>query len=54
MHGEADSCNAPETSAGREGMFSGPYHRQLLPGIGHFPQREAPEAVAEAILAFCR
>lgn len=54
LHGEADTCNAPETSAGREALFSGPYHRQLLPGVGHFPQREAPQAVAEAILRFCQ
>ena len=54
LHGEADTCNAPETSAGREALFSGPYHRQLLPGVGHFPQREAPQAVAEAILQFCQ
>jgi pimeloyl-ACP methyl ester carboxylesterase len=54
LHGEADTCNAPETSAGREALFSGPYHRQLLPGVGHFPQREAPDQVAEAILAFCQ
>jgi len=25
-----------------------------LPGVGHFPQREAPERVAEEILAFLR
>lgn len=37
LHGEADTCNAPETSAAREASFSGPYHRQLLPGVGHFP-----------------
>jgi len=54
LHGEADACNAPETSAGREALFSGPYHRQLLSGVGHFPQREAPQGVADAILQFCQ
>lgn len=52
LHGDADSCNHPDSSAGKERFFSGPYRRHLLPGVGHFPQREAPQAVAEAILAF--
>lgn len=54
LHGEADTCNAPDSSAGRESFFSGAYHRRLLPGVGHFPQREAPDAVADAILTFCQ
>lgn len=52
MHGAADTCNHPDSSAGKETFFSGPYQRQLLEGIGHFPHREAPEQVAEAILSF--
>lgn len=53
LHGGADACNAPVTSEGKEGFFSGRYERHVLEGVGHFPQREAPEAVAAAILAFC-
>ncbi|MBB3102770.1 alpha/beta fold hydrolase [Azomonas macrocytogenes] len=49
LHGVDDCCNDPSTSASRE-YFSGRYHRILLPGIGHFPQREAPAAVGVAIL----
>lgn len=52
LHGAADTCNDPQTSAGKERFFSGPYRRQLLAGVGHFPQREAPSAVAQALLAF--
>jgi pimeloyl-ACP methyl ester carboxylesterase len=52
LHGAADTCNHPDTSAGKERFFSGPYRRELLEGVGHFPQREAPEAVAAALLRF--
>lgn len=52
LHGEADSVNLPSMSAGKEHFFRGRYERRLLPGVGHFPPREAPQAVADAILAF--
>ncbi|RQR47592.1 alpha/beta hydrolase [Burkholderia sp. Bp9140] len=53
LHGGADTCNHPDGSAGRERFFTGRYARQVLDGVGHFPQREAPAAVAAAILGFC-
>lgn len=53
LHGREDTCNHPDSSRGREAFFQGRYERQLLDGVGHFPQREAPEAVAMAILRFC-
>lgn len=53
LHGGADTCNHPDSSKGREAFFTGGYERQVLNGVGHFPQREAPCAVAEAILRFC-
>ncbi len=53
LHGAADSCNHPDTSRGREPFFQGRYERQILDGVGHFPQREAPRQVGEAILRFC-
>lgn len=52
IHGAADPVNEPATSEGKEALFSGPYRRVLLPGVGHFPQREAPEETAREILAF--
>lgn len=52
LHGEADSVNLPQMSAGKEHFFTGRYERKLLPGIGHFPPREAPELVARELLRF--
>ncbi|WP_418236110.1 alpha/beta fold hydrolase [Diaphorobacter nitroreducens] len=53
LHGGADTCNHPDSSKGREAFFTGRYERQVLDGVGHFPQREAPQAVAEANSRFC-
>jgi pimeloyl-ACP methyl ester carboxylesterase len=52
LHGALDGASLPATSAHKEKFFSGRYERTVLPGVGHFPQREAPRQVAEAILAF--
>jgi pimeloyl-ACP methyl ester carboxylesterase len=52
IHGGADACNDPATSAGREALFKSRYDRVVLNGLGHFPQREAPGAVALAITNF--
>ena len=54
LHGEADGVSSLATSANKEALFSGPYVRRLLPGVGHFPQREAPGRVADEVLAFLR
>ncbi|MGF6839949.1 pimeloyl-ACP methyl ester carboxylesterase [Paraburkholderia youngii] len=54
LHGAADTCNHPDSSSGRESYFLGRYERKVLDGVGHFPQREAPRDVADAILQFCR
>ena len=52
IHGGADPCTGPESSEGREAMFAARYERVVLDGLGHFPQREDPQAVARAILNF--
>lgn len=52
LHGTEDRANSPQTSEHKEHLFSGPYHRALLAGVGHFPQRENPGAVADALLAW--
>lgn len=54
IHGETDPCNAPATSQGKEQLFTGVYQRESLPGVGHFPQREAPNQTAAKILSFLR
>jgi pimeloyl-ACP methyl ester carboxylesterase len=54
LHGAADACNHPDSSKGKERFFAGPYQRIELPGVGHFPQREVPDQVGDAVLDFCR
>ena len=52
IHGGADAVNPVASSAGKEQWFSDRYKRVVLDGIGHFPQREAGDKVAEELLAF--
>ncbi|MCI4666154.1 MAG: alpha/beta hydrolase [Neomegalonema sp.] len=52
LHGAADGANSPETSEGKEALFSSDYERVLIDGAGHFPQRERPEETAAALTAF--
>ncbi len=54
IHGKDDFVNPVATSANKEAWFSAGYHRVVLDGIGHFPQREAAAEVADAILGFVR
>lgn len=50
IHGASDSCNDPSTSEGTENLFTNRFKRILLPNVGHFPQRQEPEKVAEAAI----
>ena len=50
IHGGADTCVEPSTSEGLDRYFTGGYRRIVLDGIGHFPSREAPDTVADALL----
>ncbi len=50
IHGQVDGVNPPSTSATVAEKFSGPFELVQLPGVGHFPTREAPDAVAEALV----
>jgi pimeloyl-ACP methyl ester carboxylesterase len=50
IHGAEDACILPATTEGKEELFVAGYERRLLPGVGHFPQREQPAAVIAAIL----
>jgi len=52
LQGEADGVHPPEASANHGKYFTGPFERRLLPRVGHNPPREAPQAVADAILQF--
>ena len=52
--GAGDRCTLPASTDGQEKHFTGKFRRVMLEGVGHFPAREAPEAVAEAVLAHLR
>lgn len=52
IHGGADPCNAPSTSEDKEHLFAGTYRREILEGVGHFPQRETPRETAALIASF--
>jgi pimeloyl-ACP methyl ester carboxylesterase len=49
IQGADDRCDEPAGSEGLECYFTGGYRRVLLDGVGHFPHREAPDAVAQHI-----
>ena len=50
LQGAQDPVNNALLSAGKENFFIGRYARQLIEQCGHFPQREHPQIVAQAIL----
>ncbi len=50
IQGLSDFCDSPSESEGLEGFFTGGYRRLVLENVGHFPHREAPELVAEAVV----
>ena len=50
IQGGADACDPPDRSEDQQGCFSSGYRRLVLEGVGHFPMREAPAAVADALL----
>jgi pimeloyl-ACP methyl ester carboxylesterase len=54
MQGLSDSCDPPSESEGLEAHFTGGYERMELQGVGHFPHREAPLLISDAILRFLR
>ena len=54
LQGEVDGIQPAETSATHGTQFTGPFSRRVLPGVGHNPPRETPQAVADAILELIR
>jgi pimeloyl-ACP methyl ester carboxylesterase len=54
LHGALDPVNSPQLSEGREGFFLGSYERRLIPGAGHFPQRECAAETAPQIVEWLR
>ena len=49
LHGENDADNFPETSADKERFFANGYERRVLPKVGNFVPREAPDAIVITI-----
>jgi pimeloyl-ACP methyl ester carboxylesterase len=47
--GLADAVNLPASSQGQEPWFPKGYERIEFPNVGHFPQREVPNDVAQLI-----
>ncbi|WHU47086.1 alpha/beta hydrolase [Gordonia sp. L191] len=50
IHGERDGCFALSTSRATERFVEAHYRHTALPGVGHFPHREAPDESAGLIL----
>jgi len=50
VQGEEDGVNPPAAAASVPYKFTGPFHYLELPAVGHFPQRESPDVVAEALV----
>ncbi len=49
FQGEVDGVNPPPCSEQVAEKFTGPFERIVLPGVGHFPTREAPDQVARRL-----
>ncbi len=50
IQGLSDDCDPPGESEGLERFFVSGYRRVVLENVGHFPHREAPGLVADAVL----
>ncbi|MEH3039229.1 MAG: L-dopachrome tautomerase-related protein [Sphingomonas paucimobilis] len=50
IHGDADGVNPPSTANDVQSKFAGPFARITMAGVGHFPQRENPQAVVRHLL----
>src|SRR4029077_15578607 len=52
IQGGSDAVTLPDTTEGKDKFFTGGYARHVLPGVGHFPSREAPDAVNQLVADF--
>jgi pimeloyl-ACP methyl ester carboxylesterase len=54
LQGGADGVTLADTTDKKEKYFTGGYQRHVLEGVGHFPTREAPEAVSRLVIDFLK
>ena len=54
VQGAADGVNPPWVSETVASKFTGPFQRIVLPGIGHFPTREAPVDLSHLLIQHFR
>ena len=54
IQGEADGVNPPYVSENVYKKFTGNFNRVILPGVGHFPSREAPAKLSEIFTDFLK
>jgi pimeloyl-ACP methyl ester carboxylesterase len=52
LHGALDRAVLPESSVGSGRYVTAPYRWRLLPGCGHFPHEEAPDALNAELLSW--
>jgi pimeloyl-ACP methyl ester carboxylesterase len=50
IQGGSDFCDPASESEGLNRYFTADYERIVIGEVGHFPHREAPGTVADAIL----
>jgi pimeloyl-ACP methyl ester carboxylesterase len=50
IQGAEDGVNPPQATKAVPGKFSGPHAFVTMAGVGHFPQRENPDAVARHLV----
>ena len=54
IQGGSDAVTLPESTEGNDRYFTGSYERHVIPGVGHFPTREAPKVVNKLVSDFMR
>jgi pimeloyl-ACP methyl ester carboxylesterase len=52
LHGALDRCVLPRTAQGSSRYVAAPYRWRLMPGAGHFPHEERPEAFDTELLGW--
>jgi hypothetical protein len=54
IQGGSDAVGLPEATEGKDRYFTDGYARHVIAGVGHFPAREAPDAVNNIVMRFLR